>query len=118
MKSGIIADFIWADNRGIVISTNNVASLADLQEIEKVIKNSLQDNEDKINSPWLPQSKSYLEIVGISYLDDQTNTCIFPEDIEKILKKNHIFNKVILAYKPQVIKVLPKSDMAIIWIDI
>ena len=44
--------------------------------------------------------------------------CILSEDIKKILKKNHIFNKIVLASKPQVIKVSPKSDMAIIWIDI
>ena len=30
IKSGIIADFIWADDRSIVISTNNVTSPADL----------------------------------------------------------------------------------------
>ena len=41
IKSGIIADFIQADNRGIIISTNNVTSPADLQEIEKVVKNLL-----------------------------------------------------------------------------
>ena len=118
IKSDIIADFIWADNRGIVISTNNITSLADLQEIEKVVKNLLQDDEDKIDSPRLPQSKFYLKIVEIPYLDDQTNTRISFEDIKKILKKNHIFNKVILVSKPWVIKVSPKLDIAIIWIDI
>ena len=30
IKSGIIADFIWADDRGIIISTNNVTSPANL----------------------------------------------------------------------------------------
>ena len=53
IKSGIIADFIRADNKGIIISTNNIASPADLQEIEKVVKNLLQDDEDKIDSPRL-----------------------------------------------------------------
>ena len=118
IKSGIIANFIWADDRGIVISTNNVISPADLQKIKKVVKNSLQDDKDKIDSPWLLQSKFYLKIIGIPYLNDQTNTYISSDDIEKILKKNHIFNNVVLASKPWVIKVLPKSDMAIIWINI
>ena len=31
---------------------------------------------------------------------------------------NHIFNDIVLASRPRVIKVLPKLDMAIIWIDI
>ena len=30
----------------------------------------------------------------------------------------HIFNNVVLALKPRIIKVSPKSDMAIIWINI
>ncbi|KAL9709048.1 hypothetical protein Ac2012v2_8333 [Leucoagaricus gongylophorus] len=53
-------------------------------------------------------------IVEILFLNEQSNTCILPEDIEKILKNNHIFNDIILAFRPRVIKVLLKSDMAII----
>ena len=40
------------------------------------------------------------------------------EDIENILKSNHIFNDVVLAFKPRIVKVSSKLDMAIIWIDI
>ena len=40
------------------------------------------------------------------------------DDIEKILKSNYLFNNVILASKPRIIKVSPKSDMSIIWINI
>ena len=114
----VIVDFIRTNDRDIVISTNNIASPADLQEIKKIVKNLLQDNEDKIDSPQLLQSKFYLKIIGIPYLNNQTNTCISSKDIEKILKKNHIFNDVILTSKPRVIKVSPKSDMTIIWINI
>jgi len=35
-----------------------------------------------------------------------------------ILKQNQIFNNITLASRPRVIKVSPKSDMSIIWIDI
>ena len=38
--------------------------------------------------------------------------------VEDIIKKNHIFDNVVLASKPQIIKVSPKSDMAIIWVNI
>jgi len=38
IKSNVIADFIYVDNKGIIITTNNVASPSDLQEIEKYIK--------------------------------------------------------------------------------
>ena len=118
IKSSIIADFVWADDRGIIISTNNIALFSNLQEVEKIIKSLLQDDEDQIASSCLPQLKSYLKIVVIPYLNDQTNIHILSEDIKKILKKSHIFNKIVLVSKPWVINVSPKLDMAIIWINI
>ena len=117
IHSNTIADFICADNKGVIIITNNIASNSDLQEIEKYIKNSLSDNEDSITSARLPQPKSYLKIVGIPYFVNNSNTCISSEDIEHILKNNHIFNDIVLASKLQLIKVSPKSNMAIVWID-
>ena len=73
IKSNTMANFIRIENKSIVISTNNVANPSDLQEIEKCIKNSLNSDIDQISSPRLPQLKSYLKIVGISYLVDQSN---------------------------------------------
>ena len=100
--------------KSIIISTNNVALSSNLQEVKKIIKSSLQDNDNQIALPQLPQSKSYLKIVGISYLNEQSNMHISSEDIKIILKKNHIFNDIVLIFRPQVIKVSPKLDMAII----
>jgi len=37
--------------------------------------------------------------------------------VKKILQNNHIFNNISIASKPKVIKILPKSDIAIIWWD-
>ena len=73
---------------------------------------------DQIDSPRLPQSKLYLKIFGIPYLSEQSNTQLSFEEVERILKSNHIFNNIILASKPRVIKISPKSDMSIVWIDI
>ena len=39
-------------------------------------------------------------------------------NVEHIIKQNHIFNNVTLALNLRVIKASPKSDMAIIYIDI
>ena len=61
---------------------------------------------------------SYLKIIGILYLSEQTNSYISSDNIDKILKSNHIFNDIVLASKPRLIKVFSKSDMAIIWINI
>ena len=69
---------------------------------------------DQVQSPQLPQSKSYLKIVGIPYLSEVTNFQITSEDIERVLKNTHIFNNIVLAFKPRIIKVSPKSNMAII----
>ena len=118
IKSNMIADFICVDDKGIVVTTNNVASSLDLQEIKKYVKNSLSSNADKMTLVRLPQSKSYLKIVGIPFISKKTNSHIALDEIEDVLKNNHIFNNIVLASKPHVIKVSPKSDMAIIWIDI
>ena len=51
IKSNICTDFMCADNKGIIISTNNVAANSDLQKIEKYVKMSLATNDDSISSP-------------------------------------------------------------------
>ena len=65
-------------------------------------------------------SKSYLKITSIPYFPytDNHQTKLTSNDIENILKQNHIFDNISLASKPRVIKVSPKSDMALVWIDI
>ena len=82
--------------------------------IEKYVKNTNYIIVDSVEVPCLPQSKSYLKIIGISYFKENTNTPIIANVIKNILKKNHIFNNTLLVSKPQVIKVSPKSDIAII----
>jgi len=116
IKSNIMANFICSNNKCIVISTNNVASPSDLQAIEKYVKSSLCIEAEHIYFPRLSQSKLYLKIISIPYLSKQSNSCIFSDNMEKILKNNHIFNDIILASKPRIIKVSPKSDTSIIWI--
>ena len=118
IKSSTIANFIYVEDKGIVIMTNNVSSGSDLQEIKKYIKNSLSSDVDKVLLARLPQSKSYLKIVNILFISEKTNSRISSDGIEDVLKNNHLFNNIILASKPCIIKVSPKSNMAIIWIDI
>ena len=118
IKLNIMADFIQTNIKGVIISTNNIMSLLDLQEIEKYVKSTLCAVADQIDSPKLLQLKSYLKIVGIPYLSKISNFCLSSDEVEKILKANHIFNDIILASKLRVIKVSPKLDMSIIWINI
>jgi len=118
IKLDIMANFICIDNKDIVISTNNVTSPSNLQEIKRCIKSSLCTDADQIDSPRLLQSKSYLKIVSIPYLSEQSNTWLSSEEVERILKSNHIFNNIVLASKPRVIKISSKLDISIIWINI
>jgi len=85
IKSNVMADFICIEDKGIVISTNNVASPSDLQEIEGYIKNLSYVDADQIKALRLPQFKLYLKIVGILYLSEQSNTCLFSNNVEKII---------------------------------
>ena len=118
IKSNIMADFICVDNKNIVITTNNITSFLDLQAMEKYVKSTVCIETNHVESPRLLQSKSYLEIIGIPYLSEHTNSCITSNDVKKILKSNYIFNNSMLISKPRIIKVSPKSDMSIIWINL
>jgi len=96
--------------------TNKVATLLDLQTIKNYVKNANHINVDGVKVPRLPQSKSYLKIIDIPYLQENLFIPITLSMVKDIIKKNHIFNNVILVSKPYIIKVFPKSDMAIVWI--
>jgi len=114
IKSKVIVDFIQSNQVGIIIATNKIAALLDLQTIKQYIKNANYIEADNIKVPCLPQLKSYLKIIGISYLLKNTNTSIALDVVEAIIKNNHIFNNIAIASRPRVIKISPKSDMAII----
>jgi len=48
IKSSTIANFIQVEDKGIVITTNNVSSDSDLQKIKKYVS-SLSSNADKVS---------------------------------------------------------------------
>ena len=116
IKSDIIADFIWSTNDGIIIIMNKLANTSDITTIKKYIKNIQNINSDPIESPCLSKSKSYLKIIGLPYMTKQD--VITSNIIEGILKELHLFKDITLASKPHIIKVSPKSNMAVVWVDI
>ena len=59
-----------------------------------------------------------LKIIGIPYLLENTNTPIITDVVKAIIKNNHIFNNIAIISRPRVIKVSPKLDMVIIWLDV
>ena len=49
---------------------------------------------------------------------EDTNISISTDIVENIIKKNYIFNNIILVLRPRVIKIFSKSDISIVWINI
>jgi len=96
--------------------TNKPASDLDLSTIEKYLKNVQNINPDSIESPHLSKSKSYMKIIGLPYLSELE--VMTPDIIEDVLKDSHLFKDVILASKSHIIKASPKSNKAVVWVDI
>ena len=119
-KTEILVDYIRSDNSGISVIVSKIAQQSDLSIIDNYVKNSNDVNSLQVEDTCLPMSKLYLKITGIPYFPyaDNHQTKLTLNDIEIILKQNHIFDNISLASKLRVIKVSLKSDMALVWIDI
>ena len=118
-KTDVLVDYIQSDNMGIVIVTNKVTQQSDLSILDHYIKNSNDINALQVEDPRLPKFKSYLKIIGTPfYPHSDPQEKLTSSEIKSILKQNHIFDNISLTSKLRIIKVSPKSDMAIIWIDI
>ena len=115
-NSDIIADFIHLSNNGIIITTNCPANVTELSRIKNFLKKIDNIDPVSIEVPHLPKSKSYMKIIGLPYNSELG--VVIPDFIEGILKKMHLFKDVTLASKPRVIKVSPKSNKAVVWVDI
>ena len=82
----------------VTVITNKVAVQSDLYIIENYIKKIDDNNTINIDTPCLPQSKSYLKIIGIPYFPhDNSNECLTPNNIENIIKQNQIFDNVVVT---------------------
>ena len=68
--------------------------------------------------PRLPQSKSFLKVLGIHYWDSKTSLPITPAQVAEALSSSPLFEGVTLASMPRIMKASPSSDMSVIWIDI
>jgi len=68
--------------------------------IENYVKNTNCISANRVKVPRLPQFKSYLKIIGIPFLQENTNIPINSSIVEDIIKKNHIFNNIICALIP------------------
>ena len=100
-----LANFIHMKKFDIIVTTDQAASVQDMNIIEKVLKEAKNVNWDLIKSSHLPQFKLYLKILGLLYYLENTNNPITSELVEEVIKESHIFNVITLISKPQIIKV-------------
>jgi len=96
--------------------TNNNTNMLNLSTIKKYLKNIENINLDLIEGLCLSKFKSYMKIIGLPY---KTNQEVITLDyIKGVFKELHLFKDIVLASKPYVIKVSPKSNMAVVWVNI
>jgi len=117
IKSMTRAEFIHPCPGGVSINTNSVPNTSNLNTIERYLKSINGTGDNKVLTPQLPQSKSYLKITGIPYIQPNGNK-LTGDDITTTMKHLELFEPANLAAKPRVIKASPKSNIAIIWFDI
>ena len=92
IKSEVVVDSIRSNNKSIVVTT------LDLNIIEEYIKNLNDVNSSDVMSSRLPQSKSYLKILGILYFVENTNISLTSDIIKRVIEITYIFNNVVLAF--------------------
>jgi len=68
--------------------------------------------------PRLSQSKFFLKILGVPYWGNNSLLPITQAQVESVIANTPIFEGVVLASHPCIMKASPSSDMSVIWIDI
>jgi len=85
LKNIKFVDYIRNNYRGLTITINKVTSALDLNTIEKYIKSINSVDFDNIIMLKLLQSKSYLKILDIPYLIEDSNVSITSNVIERVI---------------------------------
>jgi len=94
------ADFIHIDKVSIIVITRFTTSEQDMRTIKTAIKNSKKINKDFVESPHLPQSKSYFKILELPYFVKNVNEPITSQIVKEVLKESHIFKDIEFSSKP------------------
>jgi len=100
VKSDISANYICSNNKEIIITTNKIATSSDLNIIEKYVKELNDVDMNDIMISRLSQSKSYFKILSILYFVEDINLSVTLDTIKSVIKSTHIFNNVVLAFRP------------------
>jgi len=71
-------------------------------------------DSSNIISSRLSQSKSYLKILDILYFVDDTNLSITADIIERVIQISYLFDNIILASCPHIIKVSELQEVDLV----
>ena len=66
----------------------------------------------------LPQSKLFLKILDVPYWRNNSSFSIIQAQVEAVIASTPVFEGVVLASCPCIIKVSLSSNISVIWIDI
>ena len=103
---------------GISISTTFIASAAELEVIKQWLKKVAGLAASTVVELCLPQSKSFLKILGVSYWGNNSLLPITQAQVKSVITNTPIFEGVVLTSCSCIMKAFPSSDMSVIWIDI
>jgi len=68
--------------------------------------------------PRLLQFKFFLKILGVPYWNNNSLLPITQTQVESVIANTSVFEGIMLASCPCIIKVSPSLDPSVIWIDI
>ena len=117
-RSKLRVESVYKAWDGVFMSTNSVASAAELEVIKQWLKKTARLGESTEVEPRLPQSKSFLKILDVPYWNSKSSLPITSAQVEAAFSNSLLFEGVSLASMPRIMKVSPSSDMSVIWIDI
>jgi len=99
---------------GVSMSTNSVASVAKLEVIKQWLKKTAGLGEVTEVEPRLPQSKSFLKVLGVLYWDSKTSLPVTPAQVAEALSSSPLFESITLVSMSCIMKASPSSDMSVI----
>ncbi|KAF5345868.1 hypothetical protein D9756_011193 [Leucocoprinus leucothites] len=117
-QSKLHVESVRESYNGILIATSGVASPTDLETIKSWLKKAWQLGDSIPIEPRLPQSKSFLKIVSVPYWVANSSNPLSPAFVEQALRQSSLFENIIVAACPRVMKASPKLDTAVVWFDI
>jgi len=100
------------------MSTNSIALAVKLEVIKQWLKKTASLSENTEMEPCLPQSKSFLRVLGVPYWNSNTFLPITSAQVVAALSSSSLFEDVTLISLSHIMKASPSSDMSVIWIDI